>query len=318
MSRFLTQLIPLNLFEEKQKFFAQKNYNPQFIYREDFPVSKLTIWGFPQKELFEEAIQRMSGLSFGTPTENLVSQDHVYESVRQFNQRYAIQDPMHVEFSENLIARCKVTFNTISFRLPLQYTPETFDGLYRHELETHILRRANHLLHFPNQEFTEHWDYRRTEEGLANLHSHLFLSDKTIKKTYLSYVSVYLSQNFSFAEAFRQLVELRIPEDKAWNLIVRTKRGMTDTSQPGGLTKDICYLEGTLMVWNWLINKNGNPHDLYLGRLGLEDVDRFKGTIDTSQSFYPSFFEDMDVYNKSIAEIGEANQFSILLQKLKI
>jgi len=199
----------------------------------------------------------------------------------------------------------------ILFQLPLRYTIHTYRGLYRHELETHILRRTNHWNNFGNKDVSTEVEFRRTEEGLANLHTHLFRKDKKIRKTFLSYYSTFLSQKYSFSRMFKILVDLGMSNDRAWNLCLRNKRGLVDTSKPGGFTKDICYLEGTIQVWEWLLNPKNDAKNLYIGRVSLDAIEPL-----IKQNKYsitpPTFLENRDKYIDMITKIGEVNKFDVL------
>ena len=108
------------------------------------------------------------------------------------------------------------------------------------------------------------------------------------------------------------MIQLEISPEIAFLLALRTKRGLTDTSQPGGLTKDISYLEGSVTVWNWILNHQHDPKDLYLGRISVAQIAELKPQSITDGLLYPSFFEDMPKYQELITEIGTINKFDQL------
>ena len=132
-------------------------------------------------------------------------------------------------------------------------------------------------------------------------------------KSYVTYPAVSLAQQYSFREVFQRLREIGLSTDLSWRLALRTKRGLTDTAQPGGLTRDICYLEGVVMVWDWIINQRHNPRDCYLGRLSLADIPKYRPAAQLAHIQYPEFMNDMSRYLQQISEIGEANHFQSLL-----
>jgi len=137
--------------------------------------------------------------------------------------------------------------------------------------------------------------------------------NKFIRKTYFTYTASYLAQTKSFAEIFQALVKLGLSENFSWTITLKQKRGLTDTSQPGGFTKDIVYFEGVVAVWDWIHNQHNDPKDLYLGRISLDQVALIKQKTDPHKTIYPTFFENMQKYSQHIKEIGEINKFVDLL-----
>jgi len=91
---------------------------------------------------------------------------------------------------------------------------------------------------------------------------------------------------------------------------IRQKRGLTDTSHPGGYSKDLVYFAGMIEVWRWLKERNFNPSDLYFGKISFKDVQK---AIEMNPEFepkLPSFFSINPVqYAAEIEKIGEENQF---------
>ena len=58
-----------------------------------------------------------------------------------------------------------------------------------------------------------------------------------------------------------------VDPERRWNLAVRVKRGLKDTSQPGGLFKDQCYLKGAVEFLKR--RKEINFSNLFAGKLTL-------------------------------------------------
>jgi len=307
----LSDLTPLNILSEKDKFFAQTDLNPQFIYKRNFSPGELTRSGLPEKNVADYCLDQLLQDNLQEPGV-YIDQTFILKAIQQFNLDYQLDQPIQVQFSEHYATKCHVSSETIFFKIPIRYTVQTFRGLYRHELESHVLRRLNHLHNFGSKEVDDEYEYRSTEEGIANLHTHLFRRDKKIKKTFLSYYSVYLSQHFSFSQMFYELLKLGMTKERAWNLCLRNKRGLSDTSLPGGFTKDVCYLQGTILVWDWIVNQQNNPVNLYLGRLGLKTIDSIKDEQEKYTILQPHFLEKSEYYLAMIKKIGEVNAFSEL------
>ncbi|MBP7768595.1 DUF1704 domain-containing protein [Candidatus Woesebacteria bacterium] len=313
MNNILSLVKPLNLLEEKTKFFSSDSYNPQFSYTLLFTKDELQHWGLPQERLYTHALYMLTHFPLTTPVEDLITREEIEQEIEKFNQHYTLDAPIIAHFSEKYLSRCKVSPPNIYFQLPLTYSHGRFSGLYRHELETHVLRTANETLQPWHETPTAEVLLRRTEEGLANLHTHLFRKNKILHKSYFSYVATYLAQQASFRTVFDHLVQYGCTPATAWNVAVKVKRGLTDTSQPGGLTKEICYFEGTIHIWQWLMDKANDPHQLYLGRIAAEQIPELAPIAQTEGLRFPTFFADMDLYYTHTAEIGAVNNFKELL-----
>lgn len=318
----LNDVKPLNLQEERAKFFADTTYNPQFTYAKPIDQSLLQIWGEPKTVIYEHALKMMDywnkvGKNATPKTFSpKVTKEFIEQEVRNFNERYNLAEPVITEFSYETVARCMLKNNILLMRANLEYTENTFRDVLRHELETHYLRKYNNKLQpWASQKFADQI-FRRTEEGLASLHTFLLRQKKLLYKSYRMYIATYYAQNASFAQIFKKMIELEVSPEISFLLALRTKRGLEDTSQPGGFTKDITYLEGSIAVWKWLMDTSHDPHDLYLGRISLEQIPELKPQAVTTGLMYPSFFQDMTQYHQHIAEIGEINQFDQLLQQL--
>lgn len=307
----LSDLTPLNILTQKEKFLADPKTNPIFEYVRTFTQKELTNWGMPKDIVAQYCLKELQKDTLHEPGV-YIDKAFIQNSITQFNNNYQLKTPLKVEFSAHFATKCRVSSEAIYFQLPLRYTLQTYKGLYRHELETHILRRVNHLQNFGERDINTEMEFRRTEEGLANLHTHLFRKDKKIKKTFLSYYSTYLSQRYSFCKMFSILLDLGMSKDRAWNLCLRNKRGLVDTSQPGGFTKDICYLEGTIQVWEWIMNPQNDPKNLYIGRINLDTADQLAADTEAYTIISPTFLNKREKYLDMIAQIGEVNKFEEL------
>lgn len=76
----------------------------------------------------------------------------------------------------------------------------------------------------------------------------------------------------SFVEMYNDLIPLIDNPKRRWKFVLRIKRGMTDTSLPGGLYKDQVYLEGAV---NILRERHSiDFRSLYAGKISLDDLKR--------------------------------------------
>jgi hypothetical protein len=69
-------------------------------------------------------------------------------------------------------------------------------------------------------------------------------------------------------------------------------------------------------VWRWLVEPDHNIHDLYAGRISLDQVFKIKNLVQAKNPppklHFPSFIADPTKYLAIISQIGQTNQFSDL------
>jgi hypothetical protein len=90
--------------------------------------------------------------------------------------------------------------------------------------------------------------------------------------------AIYYAEKYSFAELFQYLKSRGMQEKSAVNMSFRVKRGLSDTSQPGAMSKDYCYYKGLKSIENF-VSGGGNIKDLYYGKYNLKDLETIKSLI---------------------------------------
>ena len=175
-----------------------------------------------------------------------------------------------------------------------RFAPEEVASLAVHEIETHIFRKENGALQrFPSLFGEGFAGPPTTEEGLAfyneTINEHdprrmLLVSARTIV--------AHLARRRSFYEVFCRLVKLGLPLPYTWNVTLRVKRGILDTSQPGAFTKDHHYLKGYLDVKKY-IEGGGDARLLYAGKLNIANAESLvKFGVETKDPKYlPKYFQ---------------------------
>ena len=74
----------------------------------------------------------------------------------------------------------------------------------------------------------------------------------------------------SFVEMFKDLEKYISDPKRRWKYCMRSKRGLTDTSQKGGFFKDKAYLKGAYEI---LTNRSTiDFRELYSGKISLKDL----------------------------------------------
>ena len=140
-----------------------------------------------------------------------------------------------------------------------------------HEVGTHVFRSANgsvqplRLLRMGLE------GYLPTEEGLATYHEYSYgLQTGEDQRRYaLRVIAAHLSLSNTFYDVFTQ-IEQHTTTDEAFKIVLRSKRGFTDTSILGAHLKDIVYLQGFLLVSSHLKEHPEDYSILMCGKVSLE------------------------------------------------
>lgn len=313
----IRDITPTNLNREREKFLAQPNFNPQFTYPRPIEPNQLTAHGLPRPELIDKATQVLSETFYGRNSDDLVlsqgplcTQRQVEATTHSFLKLHQLEKRIEVKFSHSYHSRASISPSLLKIRLPLNYRKESLLSMLYHEVGTHALRSLNYEEQPWHKKKTRYGfrPYLRTEEGLASLHSLLPKSEKVNWHSCLWYLCVDWAQKYSFLEVWHRLGQYLQNPLTRWRYTTRAKRGLTDTSQPGGFTKDLVYFEGMHLVWRWLRDHQFNPSELYLGKLHHLDTDQARQLNPSFHPRLPSFFTSSPkLYAKQMQLIGTLN-----------
>lgn len=304
---FISDLTPTNLTEEKNKFLQNQDYNPQFIYKRSFSAEELQEWGVPKQAYFEAVDQLLQ--QFGTEKEftpTITTTEQLTLATQAILKQLNLSEDLHIYFSDQLISRCSITREKIVYRQPIRFNQAEFSNLMNHEIQTHLVRHLN--------EEKQPWRARPksklidfTEEGLAGLHSFIDNQDKHMYRTWLNYAAIWLCQQFSFAVTYKKLLLYGATPEKAWFATIRAKRGITDTSQPGGNTKGLIYLEGAVHIARWMQDPEHDPRTLYIGRVTTQELSQLLPQAQLSGLIYPTFMANIGEYKEKVNQVAQAN-----------
>lgn len=163
-----------------------------------------------------------------------------------------------------------------------------------HEIESHALQQHNlRNLNCPLLELIRFDDSALYGEGLA-VYNEVQTNTMT-QKAYDTYYYRLKAVNMlsrSFREIYKYLLNF-IPSYNAFMITYRVKRGLSDTSQPGGFLKDASYLLGYYTVKEYVEKRGGSLKSLYISRVPklLQLLQKHKLlTIDAY--IFPSFLHE--------------------------
>lgn len=163
-------------------------------------------------------------------------------------------------FSPHIV---NVGYHSISIGSEIKRFECNIDRLVVHEIESHVLQTENTKNSpTPLSEFTKYGNQHLYGEGLAiyNEISTRKITPSAFEMYYYRIKAVRLLHK-SFREIYETLLENLNPQ-RAFVMTYRVKRGLTDTSLPGGFPKDASYLLGYHEIEN-LISKNYPQKLLY-------------------------------------------------------
>lgn len=170
-------------------------------------------------------------------------------------------------------AAVNVSRKELLLRKNTRFSEKFLKRLIVHEVGTHIVRAENGE-HQPYKLFARGLpNYLMTEEGLAVVNEEMngCLDNTTLKNYAARVIAVDISLKCSFRETYNYLRNY-LDKELAWRTTLRAKRGLTDTSKPGGCTKDFAYLRGYFAVKNF-IKEGHDLNKLYYGKIGLQHVE---------------------------------------------
>lgn len=309
----IRDLVPLNLHEETEKFLADKTYNPQFKYSRSFEQAELTKYGLPRKEYFDHAQSMLEQHGpQDLPIDNFLTPAEIATFVFDLVKKLGLPE-LPVHFEPNRIGQIMLSADGLHLRVPIKFDLDSLIGKTNHEIQSHYLRKYNQLQQSWNLKTStkKGLEFILTEEGLANINSFISRDDKIVKRTYLNYYAAYLAQELSFSQLFLSVKKHGVSDKIALNYTLKQKRGLEDTSQPGGFSKNHLYLEGMVAVSSWLATTK-NPQLIYSGRISLNDIKKVEELDKSDKIVLPTFMRDLDQYLELVREIREVNHFDSL------
>lgn len=312
---------PINLEQEKKKFFESDfAYNPQFKYKSLVTKNKLLHYGRPKEEYLKLASQIVTE-AFNNRTEaeiravegEVLDREQAQSMIDQFLNKNDLSDLIKVKYSKNFVSHASYYKNLLKIKIPIKYRLNEFKATLYHELGTHALRRVNYTQQpfFKKKKKNGFKDYMRTEEGLASFHSLLAKRFKLNFTSALNYLAVKVAQEKSFDKTFAFIMKYLDDPEYAWKHTTKNKRGLYDTSKPGGFTLGIVYFEGMFEVWNFLKKYNFDLRGLYLGKISCQDISLARELNPKFEPQLPHFYtRNPEKYKKEIKKIAAINHLT--------
>jgi alpha-L-glutamate ligase-like protein/uncharacterized protein (TIGR02421 family) len=235
------------------------------------------LYGSPSSVLMASAgsvLRSQIACDLPPPENKMLTAEQAAELFEEVLQRYGLHD-WQVKVRPSLVADCTVGGTSIYLREGAKFSREHVSSLIAHEIETHVLTAENGV-NQPFELFRRGFaSYLDTQEGLAIWSQNRVLSPHHEKRygPARNVLAIAYALEHSFAETRRYLEEeLFYRPEKALSKAIDLKRGMTDTSAPGGFTKGLVYFRGLRAIEHYL-QQGGDLARLYIGKIALEDLD---------------------------------------------
>ncbi|XP_019723123.1 uncharacterized protein KIAA0895-like isoform X1 [Hippocampus comes] len=320
----LVALRPLNLEQEKQKFFqSDYKYEPQFEYAQPEPKSVLDKYSEGSGLFLEQAVGIMECVlkkfgSYETFEEvtggTVLPKSQVWATVRKYLQKEGCVGEVVVRLSDELLSQAVMMVESCRPTLTINLAgarQHWLEGMLRHEIGTHYLRGVNNSFQpWATAEGRKQFGLKPanpTEEGLASLHSVLLRKQPYLWRAALLYYTVFHAGSMSFSQLFSHVARFVQHPDVRWEYCLRAKRGQTDTSQPGCFSKDQVYLDGILRILRH--RKNIDFKMLTsLGKVSYEDVEKLRNLAVINNARIPHFMQDQERYLQHLDHIVAVNK----------
>jgi uncharacterized protein (TIGR02421 family) len=236
-----------------------------------FTDYSINLYGKPSKELIKKSYKLME---MDTTQNGDVTKFNTVSSIKKIlDSLLGYGFKWQVKALDMVVgARFNLSKRVLYINKNRKFSDDDLKRLIVHEIGTHIARAENGKKQkyaifsygLPN--------YLETEEGLAVYNEKInnLLTNTNLKHYAGRVIAVDLALENSFSVTYNELLQY-FNKEFAWNLALRAKRGLIDTSKKGGFTKDYVYLKGYYMIKDF-VEKGGNVKDLYVGKIGIEHL----------------------------------------------
>jgi len=296
-------ITPINLKEEKLKFFSDLKYHPVFEYKWQNKKINIKAEGLKPnliKSIIEQDINSIiknAGIYFDISAwsylqiaknltknaplliSNETNQDFINLFYKTFKflglNEYKVKLVDEVGFN----FRPSVKNKEIVMSKYANFQFFSAEGEVRHEL-VHIIRyengRYNNILSSSN--------YLPTEEGLATLMQDTSLGGVSSEFQHAAeYIASYVGSSGSLRDIFEYLLSIGFNPELAWQRACRHKFGLVNTKEAGDILKPAMYFANSQKIRSF---DNHKILKLFMGRIAMSESDKYdtyKGIIDMAK-----------------------------------
>ncbi len=243
----------------------------------EFTKASEKLFGRPTKALItsaEKEIAAQIACDLKPQDKDMINAENAQKKFREAIEQYSLHE-WSVDIRTKLVSRVTVGGNKVYIREDAMFSEQDIAALIAHEIETHVLTSENGS-HQPYAILRRGCaNYLDTQEGLAIYNERGVLSSHAEKRynSARNIIGLEYSLHHSLAQTRTFLqIELGYSSDKALQQCISMKRGLGDTSEPGGFTKSMAYFRG-LKAIEAFVEKGGDLKRLYIGKISIEDLE---------------------------------------------
>lgn len=287
----------LEIYHEKQRELDMMKHMYAAVGTDSFTGFAIEIFGAPTAEDAQQSRKVLEDLSEVPPPERNCSAMEFAGLLETRLKKIGIS--MNIKLVSPMAT--KISVDSVSWTIHLNrnalFAPQEVKRLLVHEIDVHAVRIHNGS-QLPWGIFSMGTTgYREAEEGLAvyfeRQSGRLYPFQEKIYAGRC--LGVYLSLSAGFAEVFEEL-RVYFDEETAYTLVERVKRGLTDTSRSGALTKEFHYFTGPKKVQSYCQERR-HLKTLMGGKIAFRHakvIDRLvrNGIVDTSKWVFPVEMND--------------------------
>ncbi len=284
------------LFEEVREDLLEEARALDNIGTDNFIVKKM--FGALSNEELEEVNKTLErGLKNRQPKEEDTSQlfpaTELGKRIETVLKHYKLDD-WNIVYSELALARTSVTKDTktITIKADELFTNKDMQKLIVHEIETHVLRWHNGTKQPYNIFNIGIRDYLTVEEGMAEYNEAMQgvgITNPKFSSAILA-LATHLGKTKGFADIYQTIRPYVGSDEIGFQMVTRVKRGLGDTSKPGGYLKDHAYFRGYLQIREF-VKSGGKVKDLYAGKITINNLHLLKEGILEQPELLPEFLK---------------------------
>ncbi len=266
------------VFEAKRQEILRKLSLVEHIGTDAFTDKSFDLFSRPDGEILKAARDYLAGKPHSFPYEDLnIGHEEAADRFEKVFKDYGLSN-WKVKIKESMVSDCMAGKKGALFvRKGAMFSETRIKMLIAHEIETHILTAENGATQ-PYKIFNRGLaGYLETQEGLA-VRNQMLVTDHDVEKNYwaaLSVLAVDAAHDKSFREVSEMVKDLGFSEGRAFQVALKVKRGLEDTSFKGAFTKDFVYFKGFHDIKKFE-SEGGDVKDLYTGKFHLRDLDLVK------------------------------------------
>ena len=246
-----------------------------------FTENAVRVHGKPDCDLLQSALSVLLDQSTVGSDANEVTAETLAAAIKERLDAYGFS--WNVVLLDNMASRISVEpdQHTVYINRNKKFTLKDKTRLLVHEIDTHVLRSENgsrrgfEVLSGGTAGSLIH------EEGLALYNEWANgVQDNATIRLYAARFIACCKIHLSFYELFDMLVNYGCSTEQTMYVVSRIKRGISDTSLPGGFIKDYVYYQGFQEVKEFLLCHPEMYEKMYYGSISIGDIEVLKNEID--------------------------------------